>query len=110
MSSGGEAQALESGKKQRTSQSATSEEAGCFAVVETVSDDWSEAQAPKFPAVDGGGGGGDDIAAPQAAKPVQPAQEQQPAKWRCGRSPAGASGCRSAGSASSRRRCSRKAT
>ena len=50
MASGGEAQALESGKKQRTSQSAASEEAGCFSVVETISDDWSEAQAPKFPA------------------------------------------------------------
>ena len=81
MSSGGEAQALESGKKQRTSQSAASEEAGCFSVVETISDDWSEAQAPKFPtAATAAAAAATTSAAPQAAKPAQPTQEQQPAK------------------------------
>ena len=84
MASGGEAQALESGKKQRTSQSAASEEAGSFSVVETISDDWSEAQAPKFPtATTAAAAAATTSTAPQAAKPAQPAQptqEQQPAK------------------------------
>ena len=79
MSSGGEAQALESGKKQRTSQSAASEEAGSFCVVETVSDDWSEAQAPKFPTA-ATAAAATTSAAPQAVKPAQPTQGQQPAK------------------------------
>ena len=80
MASGGEAQALESGKKQRTSQSAECEEAGSFSVVETISDDWSEAQAPKFPTAVTAAAATATSAAPQAAKPAQPAQEQQPAK------------------------------
>ena len=82
MSSGGEAQALESGKKQRTSQSAASEEPGSFSVVETISDDWSEAsQAPKFPtATTAAAAAATTSTAPQAAKPAQPTQEQQPAK------------------------------